>query len=44
MKGGNVYLKEIKRYNISVTKGMSHRHGMYNVGNIVKDYIMSLYD
>ena len=41
MKGGNVYLKEIKRYNISDTKGMSHRYEMYNMGNIVKDYIMS---
>ena len=41
MKGGNVYLKKIKRHNISVTKGMNHRYEMYTMGNIVKDYIIS---
>ena len=34
-------MRERKRCKLVVEKYMSHRYEMYNVGNIVNDYVMS---
>ena len=36
-------MRETKRHKLSVTKHMSHRNEMYSVGNIVNNYVISLY-
>ena len=36
-------VKEIKRYKLPVTKRMSHRDEMYSVGNMINNYVISLY-
>ena len=36
-------MRKIKRYKFSVIKQMSHGYEMYSMGNIVNNYVISLY-
>ena len=41
--GGGTYMSKINRYKLSIIKQMSERFEMYNVGNIVINFVISLY-
>ena len=36
-------VREIKRYKFPITEQMSSKYEMYTVGNIVNNYVISLY-
>ena len=41
--GGGTHVSKINRYKLSVIKQMSDRYEMYSVGNIVINFVISLY-